>query len=203
MFSLTSNKNNSSYRNGKLSPNAIARNHLYSRFVLYITKILVALGIFLMVIHNMGMIGGVDALGNGSVSWPAAVIFAIGLFVSFLSVPYLYFSSFSRFVKADDFWDEELFWILPSFFFGSFFLYGSGAYSSNLLFLGSVFVILTVHFKFFISAQRMAVQDNSIAGEHQYYHSLQYLTLYYILLIALFVYISPSEMIEAVNKFGY
>ena len=173
----------------------LKNSSLNSVWMLYFSKVLVAIGFFLIVLDNLGLVA--NGRYFGSLDWPTATVLCIGIVLSFISIPYLYISSFGRFKRDDDLWDEELFWILPTFFFGTFFLYGSGYYSSETLFYASLLVVLMIHFKFFLTSLKLAHTSDSLAGKHQYFQSLQYLTLYYVFLVAMFLYLNPVQMLRS------
>lgn len=195
MFGNGGKKSGVTIFNEKIALGNGNRDGFHSIWMLYASKVLVVMGLFLIVLDNLGLV--TNGRYFGSLDWPTAVVLSIGIVLSFVSIPYLYMSSFGRFKRDDEFWDEELFWILPTFFFGTFFLYGSGYYSSNFLFYASLLVILMIHFKFFLTSLKLAKESESLVGKHQYFQSLQYLTLYYVLLIGLFVYLNPVQMLRS------
>lgn len=195
MFNDDEKKGGTTIFNEKISIVNNASNDFNSVWMLYLSKALVAIGFFLIVLDNLGLVS--DGRYFGSLDWPTAIVLSIGIVLSFISIPYLYISSFGRFKRDDDLWDEELFWILPTFFFGTFFLYGSGYYSSEPLFYASLLVVMLIHFKFFLISLRLAHESDSLAGKHQYFQSLQYLTLYYVVLIGVFLYLNPVQMFRS------
>ncbi len=161
---------------------------------LYFSQALLYIGFMLILLNNLNIL----APGNyfGVYSWVTASVFSIGLIINFISIPHLYFSSFVNFNKDDDFWDKETFWILPLFFFGTFFLYSSQISAASLLLIISVAVIALIHCKFVISSwQFMRKNINGFESHHQYFMTLKYLTVYYMLLLLVLVMINPLQQI--------
>lgn len=173
----------------KMFSNQLESVSLGSAANLRISKALLFFGIILVVLNNLSLIEP----GNyfGAFSWVTVAVFLIGIFINFVSIPALYFSSLKNFKREIDFWDKEVFWILPLFFFGTFFLYNSQIAMSLVLFIVSVIVISIVHVRFFIEAKKI-ISDNmssSLCDHGQYFVSLKYLTACYVLLLlVLFVY---------------
>ena len=160
---------------------------------LYFSQVLLFLGILLIIFNGMDIVSPGSYFG--AVNWLTITIFSIGLCINFISIPFLYFSSFSNFKKESDFWDKETFWILPLFFFGTFFLYNSRVSLATSLLMISVIVILVIHAKFFMDAYRIFVKNQScsLAGCGQYFMTMKYLSAYYLLLLALLVFINPLQ----------
>lgn len=162
---------------------------------LYFSESLLYLGFILILLNNMNVI----APGSffGALNWVTIAVFSIGLIINFISIPYLYFSSFKNFKKENDFWDKETFWILPLFFFGTFFIYCSQISSAFLLFIISVVTISIIHFKFVHMSWKVEDKDLSkkLANYRQYNTTLKYLTAYYMLLLGLLVFCNPLQQI--------
>lgn len=179
--------------------NALRKVNYGSRLVLYFSKILLLCGIFLIVLDNAEYL--TPGTYFGAYSWTTEVVLAIGVVISFFSIPYLYFSSYRKFTREDEYWDEEVFWILPCFFFGTFFQYGSGIFASDVILFISMLVIFTVHFKFMIKAQHLAKRQDEFVGKYQYFHNLTYLTVYYLLFLGLFFVVNPADKLKMWMQF--
>jgi len=165
----------------------------FSLVGLYLSELLLYFGFVLILLNNMNVL----APGSffGAFSWVTVTVFFIGLAIIFISIPYLYFSSFKNFKKENDFWDKETFWILPLFFFGTFFVYGSQIRSAFLLFIISVIIISIVHFNFVYISWKLAESDSykKLANHYQYNTSLAYLTAYYVLLLTILIIWNPLQ----------
>lgn len=174
----------------------LRRASLRSIVGLYFSQIMLYLGFALIFLNNMNII----APGNyfGVYSWVTVAVFSIGLIINFISIPYLYFSSFVNFRNDNDYWDKETFWILPLFFFGTFFLYCSQISTAVLLLVVSVITISIIHLKFIWSSWKLMqrnIEHKNYSAHHQYYMTLKYLTVYYLLLLILLVLYNPLERI--------
>lgn len=158
---------------------------------LYISVALLFLGILLILLNNLNIL----APGSyfGAYSWVTVVVFFIGLCINFISIPFLYFSSMKNFIKESDFWDKETFWILPLFFFGTFFLYNSLIAPAFVLLVLSIVIIAFIHIKFTLKAQEINNSNpiDSFASHGQYSVTLKYLSAYYVLLLALLISFDP------------
>ena len=160
---------------------------------LYISELLLYLGLCLIILNNLNILSPGSYFGI--YSWVTSVVFSIGIIINFFIIPYLYFSSFSNFKKENDFWDRETFWILPLFFFGTFFLYGSNYPSSLILLAISIIVIAFLHLKFVISSWKIMRGNigESLDTHQQYYVTMKYLTIYYVLLLAVLISFNPMQ----------
>ncbi len=158
------------------------------------SKALLFLGLVLILLNNMGFI----APGRyfGTFSWVTAVVFLIGLIINFVAIPHLYFSSFQNFKQENAYWDSETFLIVPSFFFGTFFLYGSKIFIALPLLIASVLMIFVVHYKFLRLSWEFLLKSSNEAFlmEREYFLSLKYLTAYYLLLLTLLLLINPLQL---------
>jgi hypothetical protein len=158
------------------------------------SKALLFLGLVLILLNNMGFI----APGSyfGTFSWVTAVVFLIGLIINFVAIPHLYFSSFQNFKQENAYWDSETFLIVPSFFFGTFFLYGSKIFIALPLLIASVLMIFVVHYKFLRLSWEFLLKSSNEAFlmEREYFLSLKYLTAYYLLLLTLLLLINPLQL---------
>lgn len=170
-----------------------------SRIMLYFSKMLLLVGIFLIVLDNLDYF--TPGTYFGAYSWTTEAVLAIGIFISFFSIPYLYFSSYKRFVSDDDFWDEEVFWLLPLFFFGTFFQYGSGIMSSDKILFISLLIIFSVHSKFMLNSRHLAQESDNLAGRYQYFNNLTYLTIYYLIFLGLFFAVNPADKLQLWMEF--
>ena len=162
---------------------------------LYFSEFLLYLGFVLILLNNINIL----APGSffGAFNWVTVTVFFIGLTINFISSPHLYFSSFKNFKKENDFWDKETFWILPLFFFGTFFLYGSQVSGAFCLFIISIIIISIIHFRFVRMSWKLLKRDSdkTLASYHQYNTSLEYLTAYYMILLALLVFCNPLQQV--------
>lgn len=160
---------------------------------LFFSRTLLLIGMILILLNNMN----VFAPGTyfGKYSWVTASVFSIGICINYFCIPYLYFSSFKNFKKENDFWDKETFWILPLFFFGNYFLYGSQIdYAFYLLSL-SIVVIAAIHLRFLIASAKVLADScqQTLASHQQYSITLKYLTVYYMLLLAVMIILNPVQ----------
>lgn len=158
-----------------------------------ISEVLLVVGFLLIFLNNMGVLA--PGTYFGAFSWVTATVFAIGLIINFLAIPFLYFSSFKNFRKENDYWDRETFLILPSFFFGTFFLYGSQISLAWTLLAISVILIAVIHCKFLRLSWKLLLRSSNEAFlmQQEYFLSLKYLTVYYFLLLFLLVSINPLQ----------
>lgn len=175
--------------------NELRKTSMRSLVGLHFSQLLLSIGLVLILLNNMNVI----APGNyfGAYSWVTLTVFSIGLVINFISIPHLYFSSFVNFSKDDDYWDKETFWILPLFFFGTFYLYGSQISIALILLSVSVAIIALIHLKFIWSAWKFMNNDlqKTFSPHYQYFITLKYLTVYYILLLAILVMMNPLQKI--------
>jgi hypothetical protein len=162
---------------------------------LRISELLMVAGFLLVFVDNMGIFapGGYF----GSLNWVTVAVFSIGLTINFVMIPYLYFSSFKNFQKENYCWDRETFLILPSFFFGTFFLYGSRLYLSWIVLVLSIVVISVVHYKFLRLSWKLLLRSSNEAFlmQQEYFLSLKYLTAYYFLLLAALILFNPLQQL--------
>jgi len=163
-----------------------------SRIGLYVSKLLLFVGLMLIILENADYINGGPSY-YPQYSNATAAVFVIGLILSFVSIPYLYYSSFEKFKKNDDFWDQEMFWILPLFFFATFFQYGSGVYFMFVSLVMSIFLIFIIHARFMMLSQKIANKQGDYEKREQYFESMKYLTAYYFLLALLYVFTNPIQ----------
>ncbi|HCO99662.1 MAG TPA: hypothetical protein DIT56_03585 [Candidatus Moranbacteria bacterium] len=177
--------------NKKISLVELRRVDPISILGLYISEALLFLGILLILLNNLNVV----APGSyfGAYNWVTVTVFSIGLIINFISIPFLYFSSLRNFVKESEFWDKETFWILPLFFFGTFFLYNSLIAPALVLLILSVMTIASIHIKFIFKARKINMENEKglYASREQYEVTLKYLSAYYILLLALLVSFDP------------
>lgn len=175
----------------------LRKTNLRSLFGLYFSQLLLCSGFILILLNNLNIL----APGNyfGMYSWVTVMVFSIGLFINFISIPHLYFSSYVNFNRDDDFWDKETFWILPLFFFGTFFLYGSQIGAALLLLTVSITVIAIIHFKFIFSSWKFMNKDlgQKFSPHYQYFITLKYLTVYYMLLLIITILVNPLQYLFA------
>lgn len=162
---------------------------------LYFSQLLLCFGFFLILLNNLNIV----APGNyfGMYNWVTTTVFSIGLIINFISIPHLYFSSYVNFKRDNDFWDTETFWILPLFFFGTFFLYGSKMSTAVILLAVSIVVIVAIHLKFVWKSWKLMQKSMgmSLSPHHQYFMTLKYLTIYYLLLLLILILINPLQQV--------
>lgn len=175
-----------------------------SRIGLYVSKLMLLAGLLLVIVNDAQYVGGSSQTYFGQYNFITALVFIIGLLLSFVSIPYLYYSSFEKFKKGDDFWDQEMFWILPLFFFATFFQYGSGVYFMFVSLVMSVFLIFIIHARFMMLSQKIASKEGDYEKREQYYECMKYLTAYYGLLALLYFFMNPvsafHDWVRAVLK---
>ncbi len=157
------------------------------------SELLLIAGFLLVFLNNVGIFA--PGTYFGAFSWVMVVVFSIGLTINFVMIPYLYFSSFKNFQKENYCWDRETFLILPSFFFGTFFLYGSKFYLSWIILVLSIMVISVVHYKFLRLSWKLLLRSSNEAFlmQQEYFLSLKYLTVYYFLLLASLILFNPLQ----------
>lgn len=160
---------------------------------LYLSQVLLYIGFVLIFFNNLNIFEPNSYFGM--FNWVTIAVFVIGFFINFISIPYLYFSSFRNFKKENDFWDKETFWIMPLFFFGSFFIYGNRSDFTFAILAISIIAITVLHCRFFYLSWKLA--DNkltkNLASREQYSVTLKYITAYYILLLILFIMYNPMQ----------
>lgn len=171
----------------------LRKNSLRSLVGLYVSQALLYVGFVLILLNNLNVVSPGSYFGV--YSWVTVTVFSIGLIINFVSIPHLYFSSFTNFNQENDFWDKETFWILPLFFFGTFFLYGSQISAAFILMITSIAVISFIHFKFILTSWKFIAKNSeqTFAPHHQYFTTLKYLTVYYVLLLAVIVFFNPLQ----------
>ncbi len=157
------------------------------------SEALLFLGFVLVVLNNLGYIAPGPYFGV--FSWVTVTVFLIGLLLNFIIIPHLYFSSFKNFKKENSCWDKETFLILPSFFFGTFFLYGSQLYWSWFILAASIILIAVIHYKFLRLSWDFLLKSSNEAFlmQQEYFVSLKYLTAYYLVLLLLLVLFNPLQ----------
>jgi len=158
---------------------------------LYISETMLFLGILLILFNNFGIVEPGTHFGDGNIT--TIGVFFIGVFLNFFSIPYLYISSFKNFKKEHSFWDKETFWILPIFFFGTFFLKNSSIpIALPMLFL-SIGIIILVHSIFTLkSVKNMKIEARGQLSNHgQYVMTMKYLSAYYLISLLLLFSINP------------
>ena len=162
---------------------------------LRLSELLLFTGFVLILLNNLGIIA--PGTYFGAFSWVTAVVFSIGLAVNFVAIPYLYFSSFRNFKMEHAYWDSETFLIVPAFFFGTFFLYGSRIQSALIFLTISIIVIAIIHYEFLILSWKFLLKSSNEAFlmQKEYFLSLKYLTAYYFLLLVLLLLVNPLQML--------
>ena len=181
--------------NQKILISELRRVDPISMIGLYVSEALLFLGILLILLNNLNVV----APGSyfGAYNWVTVIVFFIGLCINFISIPFLYFSSLKNFINESDFWDKETFWILPLFFFGTFFLYNSLIASAFILLVLSIITIAFIHIRFILKAQKISIENprEFFDGQGQYATTLKYLSAYYVLLLALLISFDPLRQI--------
>lgn len=159
---------------------------------LYFSQIMLYAGFLLILLNNLGVLEPGSYFG--ALNWLTMAVFSIGIVINFFSIPWLYISSFKNFKKENDFWDKEIFWILPLFFFGTFFLYESRLENSIYLFVASLLIIAIMHaFSIYFSYRLQVAHRNDLEQHYQYSLSLKYLSVFYIMLVVLLVIYNPLQ----------
>lgn len=166
-------------------------------FGLRISELLLFAGFALIVLNNFGILD--PGTYFGVFNWVAVAVFSIGLIVNFIAIPYLYFSSFKNFKMERAYWEKEIFLIVPSFFFGTFFLYGSRIQPALYILVISIIVISMIHFKFMILAWKFLLKgsDEAFLMRREYFVNLEYLTVYYLLLLILLFLVNPLQILSS------
>jgi hypothetical protein len=116
--------------------------------------------------------------------------------LSYFAVPYLYYSSFEKYKKGNDFWDQEIFWILPLFFFANFFQYGSGIFFMLTAMIASIFIIFIIHARFLMLSKKMAEENKGYEKKDLYYENMKYLTAYYAMLLLICLFFNPAKSLN-------
>lgn len=163
-------------------------------FGLRASKSLLFLGFILIFLNNLGVLA--PGTYFGAFSWVTAVVFSIGLVLNFIMIPYLYFSSFKNFKNENSCWDRETFLIVPSFFFGTFFLYESKISIAVIFLTMSILMIAIIHYRFLRLSWKSLLRSSNEAFlmQREYFLSLKYLTAYYFLLLVSLVLINPLQI---------
>jgi hypothetical protein len=186
---------NTSIFNQKISLVELRKTDPISIIGLYVSEAMLFLGILLILLNNLNVV----APGSyfGAYNWVTIVVFSIGLCINFVSIPFLYFSSLKNFVKESDFWDKETFWILPLFFFGTFFLYNSLIAAAVVLLLLSIVMIAFIHVVFVFKARKISMNHpvDSYSSREEYSVTLKYLSAYYVMLLAVLISCDPLRQI--------
>lgn len=179
--------------NEKVALNELRSVDTKSLVCLYVAKALLFLGIALVFLNNLNVIAPGSYFGE--FNWVTFIVFSIGLLINFIFIPLLYFSSLKNFKKEIYFWDKETFWILPLFFFGTFFLYSAEISPAIALLNISVIIITVIHIKFIFEARKIFIENlyDKYVGREQYFTTLKYLTAYYVLLLILLFIYNPLQ----------
>lgn len=168
----------------------------FSRTGLVLSQVILFIGFFLALIGNMEVFMPGENF-SGAYGFIVSGVFTIGIAIIFISIPWLYFSSYDNFKKENKYWDKEIFWIMPLFFFGNFFIYDSEFEFSKIMFTIAVSFVAIVHAVFFglsfIFTRKR--QHEAIANYKGYLISMSYLTLYYVLLILIIVFYNPVKKV--------
>ena len=151
-----------------------------SGFLLFFSIFLMMVGIIVLFLDGMAFFSPVSPTDSGNqIAWP---ILLLGMAINFFCVPMLYWSSFHKFKKEDDFWETESFWILALFFFGSFFQYVSGLPYSMVFLPASLVLVFIVHIWTMALSKEVMVADELFQNKSGYFMNLTYLTAYYLIL---------------------
>ena len=185
------------YSRRRMSLHELRDVDMRSLLGLYASELLLYLGFILVLLNNLNVLA--PGTYFGAFSWVMIMVFSIGLTINFISIPYLYYSSFKNFKQENDFWDKETFWILPLFFFGTFFLYGSQIHAAVALLVISIVIIAIIHFSFIVRSKKFVLSNSvqTLASHQQYFNSLKYLTAYYVILLAILVVCNPLQGVFA------
>jgi len=176
-----------------MSLSELKKINVISLINLAVSRLLLLIGIVLILLNNLNIIEPGSYFG--APNFVTIIVFSIGIFINIFCIPYLYFSSFSNFKAENDFWDREIFWILPLFFFGTFFVYASQINVALIFFITSLLVITMIHFKFFHMSWKLIHNslEKKLSDYCQYNLSLKYLTAYYLMLLFLLIFYNPLQ----------
>jgi len=179
--------------NRTMSLGELRKINIISLINLAVSRLLLLIGIVLILLNNLNVIEPGSYFG--APNFVTIAVFSIGIFINLFCIPYLYFSSFSNFKAENDFWDQEMFWILPLFFFGTFFVYASQISVALIFFITSLLVITMIHFKFFHMSWKLITNnlEKKLSDYCQYNLSLKYLTAYYLMLLFLLIAYNPLQ----------
>lgn len=177
--------------NRRISMNEFRMVSTRSILGLYLSQTILFLGILLILFNSFDLVEPGNYLG--AMNWITITVFSIGLLINFISIPALYFSSFNNFKREIDFWDRETFWILPLFFFGTFFLYKSAIYTALILVSVSFLVIISIHINFVLRARKCLIDagEDNFSRRDQYLMTLKYLSAYYIVAAMVIFFYKP------------
>lgn len=165
--------------------------NIKDRLFLYLSILLMFSAFALIFLDNMGFFTYASRVGKELViAW---ILFLVGTVINFFCVPILYWSSFHKFKKGDGFWDSESFWILPLFFFGSFFQYVSGLPYVMVVLPFSLILIFTVHIWVMTLSKDLIVMDEQFENSAGYFKSFTYLTGYYLILGVIVIFFDLFE----------
>lgn len=173
--------------------NRVKNTDATSFLALFLSKSLLFFGIILILLNNFNIIAPGSYFGK--FSWVTFIVFTIGILLNFIFIPILYISSFKNFKQENGFWDKQTFWILPLFFFGIFFLYSADVLIATELSIFAVLVVALVHVNFILEARKMIIKDIEVKFTDcdQYFVTLKYLTVYYLIVLLFLVIYNPLE----------
>ena len=167
---------------------------LKSRLFLFFSIFLMLSAFIVIFLDNVGFFIYASQIGGEKlISW---FLFAIGGIINFFCVPILYWSSFHKFKKGDEFWDSESFWILPLFFFGCFFQYLSNLPYIMVILPSSLILIFSVHIWVMSLSRELIVTDEQFENSAEYFRSFTYLTAYYLVLAVVIVFFDLFDKFE-------
>lgn len=190
------NRNTAIISGRQMSVSQIREVDSRSLLMLHLSQVLLCAGFILIFFNNLSVV--MSSSNLKVFNWINIAVFSLGFFINAISIPWLYFSSFKNFKKANDFWDQEAFWVMPLFFFGTFFIYGNKSSFTFFLLIVSIIVIFSIHSAFFYLSWKFAANKSAgnLANYNQYNITLQYLTAYYVISIALlFTYDSLQKFL--------
>lgn len=174
-------------------------NLLTDREATFKSKIflLISIGVFfasltLIFLDNLDILTPNYVIGDKENS-NTMMIFLIGIFISIVLVPILYLSSYFKFKRGDDYWEKEVFWILPLSFFGIFFQYLSPSGYAGTTIPFSLMVVVVVHLWLMVISGKIAGSDPETVNAPKYFSSFAYLTAYYLLLTGAVIYFDLFE----------
>ncbi len=162
------------------------RVDLKSRLFLYFSVFILLVSFLVILLNDIGVFYSYDdAMNSNKASY---TLFLMGVFINFICVPVLYWSSFNKFKKGDGFWDSESFWILPLFFFGSFFQYIGELPYVMITLPFSLILIFSVHIWTMKLSRELISLDANFENSVDYFKSTTYLTAYYLILAVIIVF---------------
>lgn len=164
------------------------------RIGLYISQALVVVGVWLLSFNYLG------AFANDAYVWSYSLvelwIVIIGILINFGCVPFLYFSSLMKYKKNDSFWNVETSWIVVLFLTGMIFQYGIRHLYVINVFVAIVLTTFLIHARFMLVSRRISSFNIDVSEKYLYFETMKYLFAYYVVIIALFSFFDPFNLLQ-------